>query len=50
MLAIYDCNIVGLLKKWKGVKIKWPTITAVAAFFAVADRSDYGYVSTSSNR
>ena len=32
-----------------GVKSEWPTITAVTAFFVVADRSHHGYVSTSNN-
>ena len=32
-----------------GVKREWPTITAMTAFFVVADRSHHCYVSTSGN-
>ena len=32
-----------------GVKSEWPTITAVTAFFVVADHSHHGYLSTSND-
>ena len=36
---IYFFPFFGLLELWMGVKSEWPTITAVTAFFVVADRS-----------